>query len=71
VKQVRELGSETKGGAMTISQGKSWPWSLERKLFTKSSVAEAPLFIFQLAAKIGLRFIGVLGVCVVKKIRRR
>src|ERR1035437_1936647 len=52
------FGKETNGGAITISLAKFWPWSFERKLLTKSSVSEAPLFIFQLAAKIGLRFIG-------------
>src|SRR6478609_1688270 len=55
------FGNEMNGGAITISQGKSCPWSFERKLLMKSSVSEAPLFIFQLAAKIGLRnmFLGV------------
>jgi hypothetical protein len=38
-----------------MSQGKVRFWTLERKLRAKSSVSEGPLFIFQLAAKIGLR----------------
>ena len=39
-----------------FSKGGEAPASSYKSFLRKSSVSEAPLFIFQLAAKIGLRF---------------